>query len=65
MFTSLAQTVDSKTLEEIHTLENEIGSPLLAFTFYDIEPARLDGNKLAKIKKFEEGRCICLLAVTP
>ena len=65
MFTSLAQTVDSKTLEEIHTLENEIGHPLLAFTFYDIEPARLDGNTLTKIKKFEEDRCICLLAVTP
>jgi hypothetical protein len=64
MFTSLAEKIDTKTLDEIHTLENEIGCPLLAFTFFDVEPAPLDEKSLEKIKKFEEGRCICLLAVT-
>ncbi len=65
MFTSLAENIDTKTLADIHTLENEIGCPLLAFTFHDVEPAPLDEKSLEKIKKYEEGRCICLLAVKP
>ena len=64
MFTSLARNIDSKTLDEMHTIEKEIGYPVLAFTYYDVEPAPLDEKSLAKIKKFEEGKCICLLAVT-
>jgi hypothetical protein len=65
MFTSLASNLDTKTLGEIKTIEKEIDCPVLAFSFYDIEPARLDEKKLSLIKKFEEGKCICLLAVKP
>jgi hypothetical protein len=63
MFTSLAKNLDDKTLKDIHKLEQEIENPILAFSFYDLEPARLDEKQLAKIKRYEEGKCICLLAV--
>ncbi len=65
IFTSLAENIDTKTLTDIHTLENGIGCPLLAFTFHDVEPIPLNEKNLAKIKIFEESRCICLLAVKP
>lgn len=63
MFMSLASNIDNTTLDKIRKLEKEIGYPLLAFSFFDIEPASLDEKKLEKIRKFEEGTCICLLAV--
>jgi hypothetical protein len=63
MFTSLAKNLDDKTLNDIKKLEQEISCPILAFSFYDVEPAQLDKEKLARIKKYEEENCICLLAV--
>ena len=63
MFTSLASNLDTKTLVEIKGIEKEIDCPVLAFSFFDVEPASLDEKGLARIKKFEEGTCICLLAV--
>jgi hypothetical protein len=63
MFTSLTKNLDDQTLNDINKLEQEIHHPVLAFSFYDLEPAKLDKEQLAKIKKYEEGKCICLLAV--
>jgi len=65
MFTSITGNLDTKTLGEIKTLEKELDCPVLAFSFFDVEPASLDEKGLARIKKFEEGKCICLLAVKP
>ena len=44
-------------------IEKEIGCPVLAFSFYDLDPAKLDEEKLAKLQEYEKGKCICLLAV--
>ena len=63
MFTSLVKDLDDKTLKDINKLEQELHHPVLAFSFYDLEPAKLDDAQLTKIKKYEEGKCICLLAV--
>jgi hypothetical protein len=65
MFTNLAANLGSATLKDIQRLEKEIGYPILAFSFYDVEPAALDNDKLAKIQEYEQGKCICLLAVKP
>ena len=65
MFTNLATDLGGATLEDVQRLEKEIGYPLLAFSFYDVEPAELDADKLAKIQEYEKGKCICLLAVKP
>jgi hypothetical protein len=65
MFTNLAMNLEDTTLKDIQRLEKEIGYPLLAFSFYDLQPAELDDSKLAKIREYEKNKCICLLAVKP
>lgn len=65
MFTNLATNLGNDTLKDIQRLEKEIGYPILAFSFYDIEPAELDADKLARIQEYEKNKCICLLAVKP
>jgi hypothetical protein len=42
-----------------------LGYPILAFPFYDLEPAKIGEEKLAKIQEYEKGKCICLLEVKP
>lgn len=65
MFTNLATNLEDTTLKDIRRLEKEIGYPILAFSFYDLQPAELDDRKLAKIQEYEKNKCICLLAVKP
>ena len=65
MFTNLATDLEDTTLKDIRRLEKEIGYPILAFSFYDLQPAELDDRKLAKIQEYEKNKCICLLAVKP
>jgi len=65
MFTNLATNLGDTTLKDIRRLEKEIGYPILAFSFYDLQPAELDDRKLAKIQEYEKNKCICLLAVKP
>ena len=63
MITTLSMNLGENTLKEVQNLEKEIGFPILAFSYYDLEPAKLDEEKLAKIQEYEKGKCICLLAV--
>ena len=65
MYTNLAPNLSEDTLRDIQRLEKEVGCPILAFSFYDVEPAELDAGKLAKIQEYEKNKCICLLAVKP
>lgn len=65
MFTNLAMNLEDTTLKDIQSLEKEIGYPILAFSFYDLQPAELDDRKIAKIQEYEKNKCICLLAVKP
>lgn len=63
MVTNLATNLGNATLQDIRLLEKEIGCPILAFSFYDLEPAELEADKIAKIQEYEKDKCICLLAV--
>jgi predicted esterase YcpF (UPF0227 family) len=63
MITNLATNLGDATLKEIQLLEKEIGYPILAFSYYDLEPADLEADKIAKIQEHEKDKCICLLAV--
>jgi hypothetical protein len=63
MFTSLAANLAEDTLKDIRRLEKEIGYPILAFSYYDLQPAELDKDQVAKIQEYEKGKCICLMAV--
>jgi len=63
MITNLATNLGSAALKDIQHLEKEIGYPVLAFSFYDLEPAELEADKIAKIQEYEKDKCICLLAV--
>jgi len=65
MFTNLATNLSDTALKEIQLLEKEIGYPILAFSFYDLQPAELDDRKIVKIQEYEKNKCICLLAVQP
>ena len=65
MITTLAGNLGEDTLKDIQKLEKEVGYPILAFSFYDLEPAKIGEEKLAKIQEYEKGKCICLLAVKP
>jgi hypothetical protein len=65
MFTNLVMNLEDTTLKDIQRLEKEIGYPILAFSFHDLQPAELDDSKIAKIREYEKNKCICLLAVKP
>jgi hypothetical protein len=65
MFTNLAMNLADETLKDIQRLEKEIGCPILAFSFHDLEPAELDEEKIQRIREYEKGTCISLLAVKP
>jgi hypothetical protein len=55
--------LDEGELDEITRLERELGHPLLAFSCYSAEPARLSGDELAKVKELETKLGISLVAV--
>lgn len=63
MLCSLTTKLGDKELDEITQLEQELGHPLLAFSCYSAEPARLDDEKLAKVKELESRLGISLVAV--
>ena len=62
MLYSLSNIPEDK-LAAIQAVVAEIGQPLLAFTEVKAEPARLDRDKLAKIRAIEEDLGIVLVAV--
>jgi hypothetical protein len=56
-------TLSEKDLQEIGQLEEEIHSPLLAFSCHDTNPAQLSDDKLLKIQQLEKKLGISLVAV--
>jgi len=63
MLYSLSNIPDDK-LSAVQAIEREIGQPLLAFTEVKAQPARLDREKLAKIRELEEDLGVVLVAVS-
>ena len=63
MISTLAATLDEKKLQEIRRLEQELGTPLLAFVPLDVQPAVVDERKLEKIRQLEQSLGVSLVAV--
>jgi hypothetical protein len=63
MLCSLATKLDRKQLEEIGTLEKELGTPVLAFACHPAEPAVIAGDKIAKLEELERKLGVSLVAV--
>jgi hypothetical protein len=63
MLCSLSNLAE-KDLEQIRSLETELGHTLLAFTCHAADPAALDEGKLAKVQALESSLGISLVAVS-
>jgi len=50
-------------LDQIRTLESDLGKPLLAFSCHDLAPALLDAGNLARIQELEKKLGLALVAV--
>lgn len=56
-------TIDRDRLSQVQALEQELGTPLLALTPIDADPAPVEGQALAKIRELEEELGVVLVAV--
>ena len=63
MLSSLS-TLSEKDLQEIHELEKQINSPLLAFSCRDTKVANLSKEQLMKIQELEKKLGVSLVAVS-
>ena len=64
MLCSLSTKLTSEDLQAINALENELGTPLLAFSCRaDLSPADLTTEQLAKIQALENKMGLSLVAV--
>ena len=54
-----------KDLKEIQELEEELGSPLLAFSGVAVDGARMGKEKLRQLQALEKKLAVVLLAVKP
>lgn len=55
--------LEADKLEAIQNLEKDLGKTFLAFTPYDLKPADLSAEELARIKALENELSISLVAV--
>ena len=55
--------LNKQDIEQVQSLESELGQRLLAFSCHDIQPASLGDDTLTKIKNLENKLGIVLLAV--
>jgi len=54
--------LNEEQLRQIRNLENELGRPLLAFSCFDLRPARLDADSVQRIQRLERELGVALLA---
>lgn len=57
-------SLKAEDLTKINQLEKELGTPLLAFSCRDLQPADLSEEQLDKIKALETRLGMSLVAVT-
>lgn len=57
--------LNSQDLNQIQSVETDVGQPLLAFSCHDISPATLSAEQLEKIQALEKKLGIALVAVAP
>ncbi len=65
MLYSLSREIDDGALDEIQSVEKELGHALLAFNAHNLEPANLNEDQMAQVKALEKDLGLVLVAVTP
>jgi len=63
MMCSLATNVGTQQLDEIRSLELQLGTTLLAYGCHELQPAKKSDEQLAEIKKLEGKLGVVLVAV--
>lgn len=63
MLCSLCTKLGDADLQAITALEQELGVPVLAFSCYDLKPAEVTAEQLAKIQALEKKLGLALVAV--
>lgn len=57
--------LNTQDLNQIKSVEAEVGQPLLAFSCHDLSPATLSAAQLEKIQALEKKLGVALVAVHP
>jgi hypothetical protein len=55
--------LDEQVLNQIKSLETDLGKSLLAFSCHDIKPSSLESDELKKIEELEKKLGISIVAV--
>ncbi|AEB08473.1 hypothetical protein [Desulfobacca acetoxidans] len=63
MLCSLSTKLGPEELQAINTLEQELATPLLAFSCHDLKPAEMSSAQLSQIQALENRLGISLVAV--
>ena len=63
MLCSLATKLDQAQIQEISSLERELGVPILAFACHQMDAASIDTAQVDQIKELESRLGVALVAV--
>jgi hypothetical protein len=63
MLCSLATKLDQGQIEQISSLEQELGVPILAFACHQMDAAPIDAAQVDRLKELEDRLGVALVAV--
>ncbi len=63
MLCSLATKLDQGQIEEIESLAQDLGTPILAFACHQAEAAPIDDAQVGRLKELEDKLGVALVAV--
>ena len=63
MLCSLATKLDQGQIQEITSLEGELGVPILAFACHRMDAAPIDATQIDRLKQLEDKLGVALVAV--
>ena len=63
MLCSLATKLDQDQIQEIETLAQDMGTPVLAFACHQMDAAPIDAAQIDRIKALEDKLGVALVAV--
>ena len=63
MLCSLATKLDEGQIDEISSLESELGVPILAFACHQMDAAAIDAAQVDRLKELEDKLGVALVAV--
>jgi hypothetical protein len=63
MLCSLATKLEQEQIQEITSLEGELGVPILAFACHQMDAAPIDAAQIDRLKQLEDKLGVALVAV--